>query len=275
MKYQHIRVEVNSTIRPIDSLITSKMRGAFGHFLKNITCILPSYNCKNCPYIKECTYYKFYETDDAPPFRFDAKLYADSYDFGIYIFDENPQYLRPIIAALRSMLQAKTISDKKLSFPHSAIFLNDIKLNFDERDILLPFSVAAKELHIARHYKDIEIQFTTPLYLKSSKSKFKESLSLEDILLSIYKRKYYFEQHKKVFALDYTPTYTLISSEYKIFKEKTRSDRQKKYLDLLGIIGRMILVDVDEKSFELLKWGEVLALGNKVAKGQGAIHLKL
>lgn len=273
MKYHHIKVETNSNVKPSLSLISSSLRGTFGHFLKNQTCISASYDCDHCSYAKACIYYAFYETDDAPPFRFDAELYADRYDFGIYIYGDAAIVLRPILSALNSMLHTKTITDRKLSFPHSTIFLNKVALTFDDKSILQPFSDTPQTLKIAEYHREVEIQLVTPLYLKSPKSRFKNTIEVEDILLSIFKRKHYFEHGEKVFELDYTPDYRLITSELKVFREKTRSDRQQKYLALLGLVGRVVLADLDEKSFELLKWGEILALGNKVTKGQGVIAL--
>ncbi len=274
MNYHHIRVETNSSDRPYLSLISSSLRGTFGHFFKNQTCISSSYACNHCLYSKECLYYIFYETDEVPPFRFDARLYADRYDFGIYIYGDAVTALRPILSALSSMLHTKTITDRKLSFPRSTIFLNTVALTFDDKNILQPFDDTPQTLKITEYHREVKVQLVTPLYLKSPKSRFKNTIEIEDILLSIFKRKYYFEHSEKVFELDYAPSYKLISSEFRVFREKTRSDRQQKYLALLGLVGRVVLSDLDEKSFELLKWGEILALGNKVTKGQGVIALR-
>lgn len=274
MKYHHIEVKVNSNIRPKASLISSTIRGAYGHFLKNQTCIEPSRECTMCIHASTCIYEKLYnkEGNVPPPFRVDAVVNSKTYNFGILIFDDTIP-LNPILAALKSMLHSKTITDDKLSFPKTDIYLNGTLLAFDERDHLKKFHVVPCNLAMDKYTKDIAIKIVTPLYIKD-KGNFKRSITLKDILLSIHRRKSTFEKGKQdTSSLDYEPSYTLISSELKIFHEKTHSDDQNVDIPLLGVVGKMIFMHIDEKSFELLKYGEILALGNKVAKGQGVIRL--
>ncbi|MBA1420597.1 MAG: hypothetical protein FAF03_11710 [Epsilonproteobacteria bacterium] len=219
-------------------------------------------------------YEKLYnkEGNVPPPFRIDAKLYSKTYDFGIFIFDVTIP-LRPLLSALKYMLQAKTTTDDNLSFPRSEIYLNGNRLVYDERNHLKVFKVLPRKITIDKHIKDIAIEIVTPLYIKD-KGNFKRSIKLDDILLSIHRRKRTFEIGKQdTSSLKYTPSYTLISSELKIFHEKTHSNDQNTDVPLLGVTGQLVIMNLDEKSFELLKYGEILALGNKVAKGQGIIRL--
>ncbi len=251
------------------------MRGTFGHFLKDSVCVSSAYDCQNCIYTKECIYYDYYEASTGyRSFRFDARVQADTYDFSLYLFSENVKEIRMILSSLHRMLQASTITDQKLSFPNHTISLNGRQLAFDGKGILEAFVDKPLDITLKKYYKDVSINILTPLLIKDPKSKFKKEIVLEDILTSIYKRICFFENKEIVHKLNYVPNYTLISSTLKIVSSQRRSDRQAKYIPIEGVIGTLIVMDLDEKSFMLLKWGEILAVGNKTVQGQGSIEIK-
>jgi len=275
MHYFHITVKANSTHKPKISLIASTMRGAFGYFLKAHVCIEPSYRCRDCAHAEQCPYTILYnkEGNAPPPFRFDAKLKSNTYDFGIYLFFEQTSYLRPILSALRRMLLSQTVTDKRLSFPQSDIYLNGEKLAFDSKNMLMAFDAKHLISTQIKYPKEIEIRILTPLYIKD-KNTFKESIEPKDILLSIHRRKRSIERGRQDTSdLAYAPSYTVIASELKRFHEKTHSNDQDRDIPLMGMTGRIVLMGLDPESFALLRLGEVLALGNKVSKGQGVIKL--
>lgn len=277
MKYWKIDVKVNSPFRPTVSLISSTIRGTFGYFLKNQTCIEPSYDCNTCSHTDTCLYYMFYNKNGnvPPPFRVESKLFSDTFDFTMFIFEYHKIHIRPILTALKSMLLTKTISDRKVSFPKADIYLNDKKLFFNKHGHLEKFIEIPHSLSLEKYTTDIIIELKTPLYIKGDGS-FKKNITLDEILLSIHRRKRTLEKFSQdISHLDYTLEYKFISeeSELKIFKEKTHSNDQNRDIPLLGIIGKLTYHNVDAKTFELLKYGELLGLGNKVAKGQGVIHL--
>ena len=96
----------------------------------------------------------------------------------------------------------------------------------------------------------------------------------EDLLTSIYKRKSYFENNESVHSLNFTSSYTQISSNLYETKTTRRSDRQHRTVVLEGVTGEFVLTDLDPESYNLLKWGEVLGVGNKTVFGHGAISIK-
>ena len=274
MKFHHIKVEVNSDNKP-SSFIGSTLRGTFGYVLKNNVCIEPSYDCQRCIHKKSCLYYNYYESSSGfKKFRFDVRLKATNYDFRFYIYEDGTNIIRTILKTLYDVLHLNKITDKNLSFPKSTIFLNNNKILFDQRGTLLPFQLNTQTIFIEKYYKDIEIELLTPILLKEANSKFKRKILLDDMLTSIYKRKYFFENGKEVHKLDYTPEYKLIADDLEEIKTRRRSDRQNKVIELEGMVGRFVIMDLDAKSYELLKWGEIIAVGNKTVFGYGIIKIK-
>ena len=274
MQYHQIDVKVYSTLKP-NFFMGSTLRGTFGHFLKDSVCVSSAYDCQNCLYKKECIYYDYYESSVGyRSFRFDSRPEANTYDFSLYLFTDNIKELRMILSSLHRMLHTSTITDQKLSFPKHQISINGRKLLFDTKDVLEPFSDTPLTFTPEKCHKDISINILTPLLIKDPESKFKKEIVLEDILTSVYKRKCYFEKEESVHKLDYIPSYTLIASELKVIKSQRRSDRQGKYIPIEGVTGTLIVMGLDEKSFMLLKWGEILAVGNKTVQGQGVIEIK-
>jgi hypothetical protein len=170
------------------------------------------------------------------------------------------------------MLQSGMISDKKLSFPESEIFLNGEKLLFNEKGTLNSFKFASQSLTVNKFYRNITIKFLTPCLIKEY-GKLKKEISLEDVLLSIYKRKTYFESKKTVYKLNYIPSYTLIEEHfYKVIVNR-KSNRQNKAITLEGVTGELHIENLDPESYSLLKYGEILAVGNKTVFGYGIIKL--
>ena len=78
-------------------------------------------------------YYDYYESSDGyRPFRLDVQLDAKNYDFGLYLFGDNTFKIRILIKTLREMLLSKRLTDEKLSFPQSEIFLDHRHVTFDK-----------------------------------------------------------------------------------------------------------------------------------------------
>jgi len=275
LKFCRIDVNTNSKVQP--SFFTgSALRGTFGHLLKENVCVTPSYDCNHCLYKEACLYYDYYESSNGyRPFRFNIRLNAKNYNFGLYIFGDNASKVRIIIKTLHDMLLSKRLTDKKLSFPKSKIFLNEKQVTFDKNGTLLPFETIPHTLTIEKYHRDISIQLLTPAIIKDANSKYKKEITLEDLLTSIYKRKCYFENGKVVHRLDHTPSYSLASNALMDVKTTRRSDRQDKTIVLEGMVGKLVVMNLDPESYALLKWGEILAVGNKTVFGHGAINIEV
>ena len=277
MNFDYICVKVNSNVRP-SSFMGSTLRGTFGHLLKEDVCIEPSYECKGCKYCDACLYYDFYESNSLyRSFRFDIRLDQKNYDFGLYLFGDHSKQLRTLIKVLKTMLASKKLTHEKISFPENTISLNNNTLTFDKNRRLDAFSSTTQTLNFKKYSKDISINILTPILIKDKNSKrpYKQVLTIEDILLSVYKRKTFFETKEFIETLPYIPEYKLLSSHFQDAQTKRRSDRQQQKIILKGVVGELIVTNLDTESYELLKWGEILAGGNKTAFGHGAIKLTI
>ncbi|NOX15681.1 MAG: CRISPR system precrRNA processing endoribonuclease RAMP protein Cas6, partial [Epsilonproteobacteria bacterium] len=70
------------------------------------------------------------------------------------------------------------------------------------------------------------------------------------------------------------PTYEIV--EFKVyFKELTRlSNRQKTKMQIGGIMGEIKYKNLDKKSYELLKLGEIIGIGKQCVFGLGKIKVE-
>jgi len=276
MYFDYIRVKVNSPVKP-SFFMGSTLRGTFGYLLKEDVCIAPSYECKGCSYQDECLYYEFYEAETLyRSFRFDIRLDQENYDFGLYLFGDHSRHLRTLIKVLHKMLLSHKLANGKVSFPNSKIFLNSKEICFDDSQTLMPFVGQSQTITLKNHCRDLAIVLQTPILIKDkdTANPYKMDLTLDEVLFSIYKRKIFFETKEVKVSLPYTPSYRVITSHFQDVQTKRRSDRQRQKIILKGVVGELIVTDIDVESYELLKWGEILAVGNKTAFGHGVIELK-
>jgi len=111
------------------------------------------------------------------------------------------------------------------------------------------------------YIKDVKLEILTPIRIKRENRFLRDNLELEDILTSIYKRREKLFFNRDVYRLDYTPSYKSISKRLHYKRLLRRSNRQDRKLKVDGIIGEMDIFDIDKKSFELLKLGEIVGVG--------------
>lgn len=267
MQYHHLTIQTHSPEKP-KFFIGSALRGSLGPVLKELTCINPSYICKGCFAKDKCLYYEFYEDQIAyRPFRFEVGVANRSYDFGVVLFfnEHRKEELQTIIDALMRMLTQHGVGEKPpVLFPKSTLQLTSLLTNALDQQFTPSSS-----------YK-ITIHLLTPCILKSAQGHIQKEITVEEILLSIYKRKLFFESHEKHHALPYHPSYKLIEKKFNSDVKTSRvSNRQHKKMVLTGIMGRLEVVDLDPKSYALLKHGEFLGIGNKTALGYGRIKIEI
>ena len=75
-------------------------------------------------------------------------------------------------------------------------------------------------------------------------------------------------------SLDYTPQKdtTLKLLQYKQLHRK--SNRQKQILSIDGLIGELMITNIDKKSYQLLKLGELIGVGKQTVMGLGKIEIE-
>lgn len=271
MNYYKITVNINTTHKP--SYFTGSMiRGAMGYALKKVTCINPSYNCEGCFASSSCLYHKFYEaTNSFHKYRFAIELGSGKFDFGLYLFDDACESLAYVLSALDKTLKENGLTKEKHTFSDMTMSVNEqvVYTNgaFSSLEIL------PKTFQLDSFCPNIKVKLQTPLRIKKNNRFLRDDVAIEEILRSIYQREQEIFYGKKVFKLDYTPSYQNILKvlTYKLLLRK--SNRQKQRMNMDGIVGEMVIMGIDERSYELLKLGEIIGVGKQTVMGLGGIEV--
>ena len=183
--------------------------------------------------------------------------------------------MRTLLRVLHQMLMSGKLTHEKFIFPKHQLFLNHSKVVFNKDGKLEPFSCQTQTLEIKKSTQDLSVKVLTPLLIKDRQSArpYKLKPTLEDLLISIYKRACFFEGEALSETLPYVPSYTLLSAHFEEVKTTRASYRQEQKVFLKGVVGEFVLTSLDPRSYALLKLGEILSAGNKTAFGHGIISL--
>jgi len=133
----------------------------------------------------------------------------------------------------------------------------------------------SKEIYAPPVGTVVYIRSLTPLILKQANRKLIQEITLEDIVRSLYKRWAFFEEGKAHAKLPFVPTYELIRTKYQHQKSLRRSDGQGKKIVVEGYHIELVVKNLDVASYQLLKYGEVLATGNDTVRGYGRLVVEL
>ena len=271
MKYHHIQVTVNTNHKP--SYFTGSMiRGAMGHALKKVTCINPSYKCQGCFAQSSCLYYNFYEQqNNFHNYRFEIELGSGKFDFALYLFNNACDGLPYILSALQITLMENGLTKYNYQFQDLTITINGIEV-FDGKEFK-SLDIPQKSLEIDSFCPDIKIKLLTPLRIKKSNQFLRDNVDIEDILRSIYQKSQEFETGEKAFKLDYKPTYKTVVKALNYQSLVRKSSRQNKRMKMDGIIGEIAIMGLDERSYRLLKLGEIIGVGKQTVMGLGRVEV--
>lgn len=271
MKYHYIQVQIN-TNHQSPYFTGSMLRGALGYALKKVTCINPSYLCNGCFSQSSCIFYHFYELQNIlHNYRFEITLDSDDFDFGLYLFGDACDSLPYILSALEMMLTQIGLTKDNIQFDDITIYLNQKSIY--QNNSFSPLDISPQIFQIDNPTPNIKIKLLTPLRIKKHNKFLRDSVDIEDILRSIYQREQEIFYNKKVFKLDYEPSYTttLNTLNYKSLTRK--SNRQKTKMSMDGIIGEIAIMGIDERSYRLLKLGEIIGVGKQTVMGLGNIRV--
>ena len=271
MKYAKVSIIIKNAIPPF--FIGSQLRGAFGYALKRVVCINPSFKCDECFAKDNCLYYQFYEEKNVyHKFRFDFKLGKSYYDFSIYLFDDVVLKLPYIVSALYQMLTKIGFGKDRKTYTKFDMFVNGSSI-FKNGEIIL-LKDYEKEFKIDTFSPDILVKFITPLRLKKNNRFIRsEELEIGDLINSIYQRKQKLQQ-KELKKVDLKSRGEIIKRELKFLDISRYSNRQQTKLKIGGLIGEMKVKDINEKSYRLLKLGEIIGVGKQTVFGLGKIEVE-
>jgi CRISPR-associated endoribonuclease Cas6 len=267
--------KISVIIKPKEKLpyfIGSQIRGAFGYALKKTVCINPSFECNGCFAKNNCVYHDFYEAkNEYHKYRFDFELSKDYYDFSLYLFDTACQSVPYIVSALYQMITTIGFGKDRITYKDFDIYVNDSNI-IENNQIKLPKEYKT-EFSLDSFYSDIMIKFITPIRIKKQNKFLRDDIDLLDILSSINRRYYQlvYGEHRR---LSVENNFETISKEIQ-YKELTRkSNRQKTTMNLGGLLGELKIKDIDQKTYELLKIGEIIGVGKQTVFGLGKIKIE-
>lgn len=271
MQYTKTTIIIKSDSRP-PYFIGSQLRGALGYALKKVTCINPSFTCKECFAVQDCLYYEFYEElNRAHNYRFDFDLGKNFYEFDFYLFNGTCVKLPYVVSAFHMMLTQNGLGKERKIYKNFDIYIND-KSCFVNGHLKLPKEFI-KTFQIDKIYQDIKLQLKTPFRIKKD-NRFirKENIELKDLINSIYQRQMQLiGQKPKKFPYDIEGE--IVKKEL-YFKELTRmSNRQKTTMNMGGLMGEMEIEGINDKAFHVLKLGELIGAGKQTVFGLGKLQI--
>jgi CRISPR-associated endoribonuclease Cas6 len=272
MKYHHIEVKINTKHKP--SYFTGSMlRGAMGYALKKVTCINPSYKCEGCFAQSSCLYHNFYEQSNGfHNYRFDIELGSGKFDFGLYLFNETTSSLAYVLSALKITLMENGLTKENYKFSDLSIWVNEQEV-FDG-EAFKSLDISPKVFKVDSFCPNVKVKLLTALRIKKNNKFLRDEIAIEDILRSIYQREQEIFHGKKAFKLDYEPSYTTDIKLLKYEELLRKSNRQNKRMNMDGIVGEIAVMGIDERSYELLKLGEVIGVGKQTVMGLGRIEVE-
>lgn len=246
MTYTKQTYEIKSAPKPY-LFIGSKIRGAFGYALKEEVCVNPSFECKECFAAKECIFYKFYEEQNMThDYRLDFKLHTQKYKFSLLLFGETQKENAVLHGAMMKSLE-------------------------EYKEII--FKEKIKKLKTKKTPKVIKLEFLTPLRIKKQNRFATQDIDLLDILLSIHKRKQ--DIQKLPFEkIEIKEDYKIVTKNLSYQELTRRSNKQNTKMHLGGLMGEMVVKDIDAKTYELLRLGEVIGVGKSTVFGLGKIKIE-
>ncbi|MDQ7060876.1 MAG: CRISPR system precrRNA processing endoribonuclease RAMP protein Cas6 [Sulfurimonas sp.] len=272
MEFTKLSIIMKSSTKP-PYFVGSQLRGALGYALKKVTCINPSFECNDCFASQNCLYYEFYEQKNKPHnYRFDFELAKEFYEFDFYLFDSATQKLPYVISAFHLMLTQNGLGKEHKIYKEFDIYVND-KNCFIDGQLKLPKDFI-NTFVIDRISTDVCIKFVTPLRIKKDNKLLRnDSIELKDIVNSIYQRQMQL-LGRKFKKFPYVTEGNIIKKELK-YKELTRhSNRQKTTMNLGGMMGKIIIRDLNTESFNILKLGELIGCGKSTVFGLGKIKIE-
>jgi len=273
MLYHYIWIKIPIEYTP-PYFIGSMLRGAFGHALKRVTCINPSYQCEGCFSSESCLYYQFYEKQNIQhQYRFDIALDSKSYSFGLYLFDGSCTKLPYILSSLEMALTKYGLGRDRIVLKDIEIEVNGMTV-YAEGQFTNAIDIESKQIDTQGYSPNLKIQFITPLRIKKSNQLEYRKIRVEHILRSIHQRQKQIFDDTLSYSLDYEPTYTASVKALTYKPLYRKSDRQGRKIIMDGVLGEMAVVGLDQRSFMLLKIGEVIGVGKQVTFGMGKIKIE-
>ena len=272
-KFEYSKIDVIVKGKKPQYFMGSMLRGALGYSLKKVTCINPSFTCNECFAKMSCLYYDFFETKNSyHKYRLDFSLDSELFEFSLFLYGDAKDKLPYLLSALHKLFIENGIGKDRLK-PKEFFFYINSKTTYDGKEFKIPKNYI-NEFHLDRYSPDIKLQLCSPLRIKKNNSLVgKKEFDLIDILNSIHKR-YQQLTNQESSKIQFEQNYKIEKKDIK-WKQLTRySNRQRAKMNIDGLMGDIIIKNLDKQSYELLKLGEIIGAGKQTVMGLGKIKVE-
>ncbi|MCF6244165.1 MAG: CRISPR system precrRNA processing endoribonuclease RAMP protein Cas6 [Sulfurovum sp.] len=272
IRWYKIDVMVESHGKP-PFFMGSMLRGALGFSLKRTVCINPTYQCEGCFAEKECIYYQFYEEKNVfHKFRLGIELQQKSFDYSLYLFEEDKEVLSDILIAIQKAAEEEGYGKerKKMKIRQMSVTNNIVydSSGFKSLDALVP-----NTLNIDTFCPNVVLEFNMPLRIKENNSLAMKSIALHTLVNNIHHRLSQLNGEAPS-RLNYRVEGEIVLSHLNFVEMKRYSNRQDKGMNMGGLKGILSIEGLDEKSYVYLKIGEIIGVGKQTVFGLGSYTIK-
>jgi hypothetical protein len=286
----------------------SMLRGAFGHALRNISCMTKMADCKTCPLYRTCPYPAIFETpppehhglqaftEIPPPYIIEppplgSKDYqpGDMLSFSMVLIGRAIQQLPLIIYAWqRALARGLGKFQSRARLLHVALVPNQAQKEADERIVIYIAREGASVInhdHLTRKdrpgYPDentqsVTLSIKTPLRIQKKGQILSHAMSGRDFIMALVRRYYLLEEFHT--AHYQAPDFAALAEMARAVTAETRfrwcdwarySNRQQQKMVLGGVLGELELSGQLQPFLPLIQIGQWLHVGNKTTFGMG------
>lgn len=254
-------------LKPPHPFIGSTIRGAFGYALRQVCCPYIGVNCNQCGISKRCTYNDFFENiSDTPNFRLDIDLGQANFDFKILLFDYATNYLPHVAIAIQNMQEIGLgVNRNKFKFTH-------LSLNGKVVEPKFLLSNTPETLNFTPDFTagDYEISLQTPLRIKQKNVLVRRDIDFKSFIRQIAMR---FESITGESMNKFKVEFDRFEQDLRFYDLNRYSNRQHAKMQFGGVIGKIRVFGLDERSARLLQLACITGVGKSTVFGLGKIKV--
>ena len=266
LKYLEVGVH-GIDLKPSYPFIGSTIRGTLGYALRRACCPYIGVNCEECGISERCVYNDFFENvSDTPNFRLDINLNQRSFDFKIILFDYATNCLHHIVIAIQNMQEIGLgVNRGKFKFTH-------LSLNGKLFDPQFLYSKTHETLNFTPDFTtgDYEISLQTPLRIKQKNVLVRRDIDFKSFIRQIAMR---FESITGKSMDKFEVKFDRFEHDLRFYDLNRYSNRQHAKMQFGGIIGKMQVFGLDERSAKLLQLACITGVGKSTVFGLGKIKV--
>jgi conserved hypothetical protein len=264
LKYLELAV-CGTNLKSTHPFIGSTIRGTFGHALRYASCPYMSQECDTCDISGSCVYDEFFENiSNTPNFRLDIELDQMNFDFKFLLFEHATSYLPHVVIAVKNM-QEIGLGANRDKFKFSHFTLNG---EMTETKFLLNSEPGTLNFTPNSTAGDYEICLQTPLRIKQKNALVKSEIDFRSFIRQIAMK---YEGISGTQMEKFEVKFDYFEQELSFYDLERYSNRQHTKMHFGGVVGKMRVYGLDERSAGLLQLATITGVGKSTVFGLGKI----